>query len=202
MSSIQIAVRSTPVAINYASMGSLSNRLNISQDSPHQHLPSAFILLERDPSTFEQSYCEVMDCLVAGSSAAPLLTLCLASIDICLYWVFNPLDPKTREYLELFRREQAFPFIIWDGELAMPCTVRVPMFDKGLRSTRARKPSSHKDWLAQAHAQASSLPGIYASMFPGVAYCRDHRVFLTTADESMHLRLVDQILLMSAALKN
>ncbi len=200
MSSHQIPANSGTVAVNYATMGSLPSRFNMPQGSLHQRLPSAFILLEEDPFTFEQSHYDVLDCLVGGSSATPLLTLCMAFGNVCLYWVFNPLDPKTRAHLEVFRREQAFPFIGWDGEQAVPYAVQTPIFDRGLLSTRGRNPASHGDWLAQARVQAGALPGIYASALASVAHCRDHRVFLMVADDSIHLRAVERMLLLSAVL--
>lgn len=202
MSSHQTPVNTRTVTIDHATLGTLPRQFDMPRGSLHQRLPSAFILMEKDSSVFESLQCDVLDCLVGGSSSTPLLTLCLALKDICLYWVFDPLDPTTRLHLEHFCREQAFPLLTWDGARAIPYVVPAPMFDRGLETTRGRKPASHRDWFAQAREHAGALPGIYAGALPSVARCQDHRVFLMVAGESFHARTVDMLLELSEALKD
>ena len=182
-----------PVTINFSTLGRLSSRFQLSQDSLHHQLPGAVVIDDYSES-MESANDQVLDCLVMGSSPAPLLTLCMVSGDICRYFVFDPLDWYTRVHLELFSRAKAFPFIALDGERAIPCAALAPMFEKGLERTRGREPASRSAWLSQAHTYARALPGIYENMLTSVACSNDHRVFIVASNQCLHDKFVDEVM--------
>ena len=167
MSSHQILVQCRRVTINFSTLGRFSSRLQLSKDSLHHQLPGAFVM-DDCSGLMETVNDSVVDCLVMGSSPAPLLTLCIVSGGICRYFVFDPLEPNTREHLELLSRAEVFPFIAWDGKRAMSCAALTPMFESGLERTRGREPGACSAWLSQAHTYAPALPSVYESVLPSV----------------------------------
>jgi hypothetical protein len=196
MSSQYRQVENQSIEVFPASLGSLPSDYGFHPETPHGHMPVALALTtvpnEAPLGVTTTENC--LDCLVSGSSATPLLVLCLVLGDTACYFVFNPLDPITRTHLLQFSRNSVFPFLFCDGHSAMPYAATGDLFVRSLVRTEGRPAPAFADWVKYARSLAAALPGIFKSEVAEVTKVEHHRAYVLIPDEYLeHTHTVERL---------
>lgn len=122
-------------------------------------LPDSFTETVQQPS-------DVM--LLSAESPTPLAAFCVPSGRIRAYFIFNPLDPASRQLLQRSTEEGELQMLLWDwAGQQLGFGLRGELFAEVLRSTAGRNASDFETWIAHALSVAPELPAAFAPHLPG-----------------------------------